>query len=61
MKNQPGQLARKVYCLGLERPDERVSLKVSAATEVWDILPSRSTQSIFPVSNELKSCLAVRL
>jgi len=34
---------------------------VSAATEVWDILPSRSTQSIFPVSNELKSCLAVRL
>lgn len=34
---------------------------VSAAAEVWDVLSSRSTQHIFPFSNELKTCLGGRL
>lgn len=41
--------------------DWRTSNLVSAAAEGRDILSSRSTQNIFPFSNELKTCSGVRL
>lgn len=41
--------------------DWLTSKLVSAAVEVWNVLSSRSTQNIFPFSNELKIPLGVRL